>query len=527
MPAKAKKKSPSSGGTKRRKSSSAKTRAKENGNASSHAPAKPEPKPRVPGPPIGIVLASIRAQQKESSVTLRVKQRDWEFHDFLITLPKRATIYRLMCEIAHWQHNDAVEPLDIVIYHTPTADQTGSSGKDADETRPTKPPDDAEASPLESEGKICTDVYATLIDCFPELAKIGESEPIPTAPEEGKAVSNPKAPIYAWLEKPPQPASPPSTNVTFMHDISGMKSLGQTQSLGSRVRNMSTVGPGTFRQFSVVMDRSTKLSSLSEAPSQTILPRQSVVELASGPRPSSGLAQQHSKSVIEPIGSGAGGGSWTRPGSGNDKTVGFRNSNVSTASPAAAALTILYDVRSYMLSSTNVGDRPASGQPRSSGSGSVTASRAGSAKQSHIRTGSQTVQGIATEGQGQDVTTKLPRNSSVLNSTNNNNQSPPTNREPPSSTSNPTSAAHTNLTTVTTTSTMPTLKAINSPPRFDRSCPILMTIASAPKRRSFTSSFNGDNNTSNNILSRRRSSTWSPKARQSTVTSATANNGNV
>ncbi|KAL2911839.1 hypothetical protein HK105_208689 [Polyrhizophydium stewartii] len=62
------------------------------------------------------VRAELEAQQQDRHVCLRVRQLDWDFHDFFITLPKSATIYRLQHEIAKAQHLLSVSPEDVIIY---------------------------------------------------------------------------------------------------------------------------------------------------------------------------------------------------------------------------------------------------------------------------------------------------------------------------------------------------------------------------------------------------------------------------
>ncbi|KAJ1565372.1 hypothetical protein HK096_003164 [Nowakowskiella sp. JEL0078] len=49
-------------------------------------------------------------------VTLRVIQNGWEFHDFLITISKSASIYMIQCEISKHQHDGAVYPSDINLF---------------------------------------------------------------------------------------------------------------------------------------------------------------------------------------------------------------------------------------------------------------------------------------------------------------------------------------------------------------------------------------------------------------------------
>ncbi|KAJ3035973.1 hypothetical protein HDV00_003267 [Rhizophlyctis rosea] len=51
-----------------------------------------------------------------SIVTLRVRQLDWEYHDFLVSLPKTARVYELMRIIAQVQHGGAVKAEDVGIW---------------------------------------------------------------------------------------------------------------------------------------------------------------------------------------------------------------------------------------------------------------------------------------------------------------------------------------------------------------------------------------------------------------------------
>ncbi|KAJ3251156.1 hypothetical protein HK104_007387, partial [Borealophlyctis nickersoniae] len=65
------------------------------------------------------VRETIRSASVDVIVTLRVRQVDWDYHDFYVSLPKRSTVFTLQCIIAGAQHLGAVLPDDVVIYRTP------------------------------------------------------------------------------------------------------------------------------------------------------------------------------------------------------------------------------------------------------------------------------------------------------------------------------------------------------------------------------------------------------------------------
>ncbi|KAJ1329975.1 hypothetical protein BSLG_009867 [Batrachochytrium salamandrivorans] len=137
----------------------------------------------------------IDLEQKDMHVCLRIRQLDWEYHDFFITLPKNSTIYRLQHEIAAAQHLSAVSPEDIVIYTSQSnmghcssirSDSEGMSGPSPScvGVRPTsiqnaQPLSNAQdhgqglgnvSSDIKDLGVICEDTNATLSFYFSEIA---------------------------------------------------------------------------------------------------------------------------------------------------------------------------------------------------------------------------------------------------------------------------------------------------------------------------------------------------------------------
>ncbi|KAJ8327079.1 hypothetical protein QVD99_005053 [Batrachochytrium dendrobatidis] len=137
---------------------------------------------------------AIQHKQFDLYVCLRIRQVDWEFHDFFITLPKNTTIYRLQHEIAKVQHLSAINPEDIMIYRShPGTDMAEKAQASSDNASPQlvntassislkerhqEPVSDSkEASnvltkpKLNTTSNLCSDMFATLSGCFPEIVE--------------------------------------------------------------------------------------------------------------------------------------------------------------------------------------------------------------------------------------------------------------------------------------------------------------------------------------------------------------------
>eukprot|EP00842_Homolaphlyctis_polyrhiza_P003531 jgi/Hompol1/4179/HPOL_007006-RA len=66
----------------------------------------------------------------DQHVCLHVRQLDWDFHSFFITLPKDATICQLQHEIAKVQHLGSVHPDQIIVYKGAGDAKTSDSAKE-------------------------------------------------------------------------------------------------------------------------------------------------------------------------------------------------------------------------------------------------------------------------------------------------------------------------------------------------------------------------------------------------------------
>ncbi|KAJ3211576.1 hypothetical protein HK099_007966 [Clydaea vesicula] len=98
-------------------------------------------------------------------VDLRVRQVDWEFHDFFLTISRNATVVQLQYEIANAQHDGAVLPSDILLYkpyiEEPLKEDEESPeiviGETGEEVKKSRPPS-ASSNPGKSNlGPLCTD----------------------------------------------------------------------------------------------------------------------------------------------------------------------------------------------------------------------------------------------------------------------------------------------------------------------------------------------------------------------------------
>ncbi|KAI8800569.1 hypothetical protein BJ742DRAFT_69431 [Cladochytrium replicatum] len=104
-------------------------------------------------------------QQPSRLVTLRVRQVDFgSFHDFLVTLPKDATVHRLRCDISRFQHNGrvvcAVHPDDVILYRS----------------NPVPSPDSLDDPPMPCELAIPqSDAFLPLSTVFPDLHNFNSS----------------------------------------------------------------------------------------------------------------------------------------------------------------------------------------------------------------------------------------------------------------------------------------------------------------------------------------------------------------
>ncbi|KAJ3047134.1 hypothetical protein HK097_000208 [Rhizophlyctis rosea] len=72
---------------------------------------------------------ALQQAERTALVTLRVRQQDWEYHDFLVTLPKTASVYMLMRIIASVQHGGAVAAEDVGVF---VGRPDGEDGQDRD-----------------------------------------------------------------------------------------------------------------------------------------------------------------------------------------------------------------------------------------------------------------------------------------------------------------------------------------------------------------------------------------------------------
>nr|KAJ3419770.1 hypothetical protein HK105_006529 [Polyrhizophydium stewartii] len=127
------------------------------------------------------VRAELEAQQQDRHVCLRVRQLDWDFHDFFITLPKSATIYRLQHEIAKAQH--------LLSHDAGHAANPASSRERKAESLEDALADEAggammHASRFEALNITCDDPRSTLSSCFAEVAKfVLDTRAKPESPE--------------------------------------------------------------------------------------------------------------------------------------------------------------------------------------------------------------------------------------------------------------------------------------------------------------------------------------------------------
>jgi hypothetical protein len=118
------------------------------------------------------VRLEMEAKNEHPLVTLRIMQLGFkEFHDFLITVPKSTTIFRIQNEIAKIQHNGSIYPKDVIIFKKELDHPSQRLQKKRDKQ-------DVGEGPTHSEDKlsigihndyVCDDDKKTLKEFFPEI----------------------------------------------------------------------------------------------------------------------------------------------------------------------------------------------------------------------------------------------------------------------------------------------------------------------------------------------------------------------
>jgi hypothetical protein len=133
------------------------------------------------------VRLEIEAKNENPLVTLRIMQLGFkDIHDFLITVPKSTTIFRIQNEIAKIQHNGSIYPKDVIIFKKELDHPAQRLQKKRDKQ-------DVGEGPSHSEDKlsigihndyICDDEKKTLQDFFPEIQtfKTSSSTTLSTEP---------------------------------------------------------------------------------------------------------------------------------------------------------------------------------------------------------------------------------------------------------------------------------------------------------------------------------------------------------
>ncbi|KAJ3209809.1 hypothetical protein HDU67_005893 [Dinochytrium kinnereticum] len=156
------------------------------------------------------IRETLKQKEENSFVVLRVRQVDFEYHDFLITLPKSATIYRLQTEIANQQHGAAVFPADVVVYKSlPISEDPNGSN---DTSKGSDPVPETETD--QTTGSVlCQDPYAKLTDVFPDVESFSMSDSSQTPTNQGLKPSNGPLTTEDGIVIQPRSA------ITFVHDL--------------------------------------------------------------------------------------------------------------------------------------------------------------------------------------------------------------------------------------------------------------------------------------------------------------------
>ncbi|KAI8833546.1 hypothetical protein BC829DRAFT_422506 [Chytridium lagenaria] len=164
------------------------------------------------------VREKLKRKQENGYVVLRVRQVDFEHHDFLITLPKTSTIYRLQSEIASQQHGGAVFAADVVIYKTAPSEE---EVKGLDLAKVAESPLDNDEKAPSSPTLLCSDPYARLCDVFQDVENFAMTEPSAKSslPDTSPIVElKPNAGVFSAIGGESTVIMPPTT-ITFVHDL--------------------------------------------------------------------------------------------------------------------------------------------------------------------------------------------------------------------------------------------------------------------------------------------------------------------
>ena len=100
-------------------------------------------------------------RQENELVTLRVRQFDWRFHDFMIVVPKNTNVLSLKTIIAQNQHLGAILPQDVILYKQVPIRKTIKTLKSSQKS----------TFENEQEGIPCQDDFETLIHYFEDVMK--------------------------------------------------------------------------------------------------------------------------------------------------------------------------------------------------------------------------------------------------------------------------------------------------------------------------------------------------------------------
>ncbi|KAI8898749.1 hypothetical protein BC833DRAFT_564671 [Globomyces pollinis-pini] len=117
----------------------------------------------------------IHRQNQNPLVTLRVIQLDFKHHDFIITIPKSSTIFRVQCEIARIQHDGSVNQKDVIIFlQEPRTPATLIKEKKGENKEESIFSEDINSDPSSlsigiPESEVCTDILRPLTYYFPEI----------------------------------------------------------------------------------------------------------------------------------------------------------------------------------------------------------------------------------------------------------------------------------------------------------------------------------------------------------------------
>ncbi|KAI8896674.1 hypothetical protein BC833DRAFT_596602 [Globomyces pollinis-pini] len=120
------------------------------------------------------VKRELNAKKKDPLVTLRIMQFGFQkTHDFIITLPKNAPIFRLQSEIAKIQHANSVLASDVIIFlrEPETPMFVKSKKKDEYPYEPNQPKTTSNYSLSIGvpDSQVCMDSMRSLISYFPEM----------------------------------------------------------------------------------------------------------------------------------------------------------------------------------------------------------------------------------------------------------------------------------------------------------------------------------------------------------------------